>query len=240
MSQASTSKQAKRNQLILEYYPMVRRIAYRMVSRYPSSVEVDDLITIGTMGLMDAVDRLDEKRSISFTAYAQVRIQGAILDELRRQDWVPRSVRKRAKQLKRAHDLLHSQLGRSPTEQEWAKFMNLSVERLRELLRTSEVRSLISLEQGSEEDDSIAQNLQAETPTPAEIALRQDTASIIREVLTELSERDRRLIELYYFQEYSFAQIAKIFGITESRVSQLHSRIKRRLNTLLESYAMAA
>ena len=99
----------EREQLILSHYPMVRRVAYRMVARYPSNVDVEDLVTIGTMGLIEAVDRFEENRSISFSAYARIRVQGAILDELRKQDWVPRSVRDRAQEIKKARENLKKQ-----------------------------------------------------------------------------------------------------------------------------------
>ena len=102
----------ERDRLILEHYPMVRRVAYRMVSRYPSCVEADDLITIGTLGLIDAVDRFEESRSISFSAYARIRVQGAILDELRKNDWVPRSVRNRSTRIRDGKQYLTKELGR--------------------------------------------------------------------------------------------------------------------------------
>ena len=143
----------EREELILQHYPMVRRVAYRMVSRYPSCIEADDLVTIGTLGLIDAVDKFEESRSVSFSAYARIRVQGAILDELRKTDWVPRSVRNRFSRIQETKQNLREKLGRDPKEEEVAQALGVGVERLREMIQGATVRTLVSMEEGSEDEE---------------------------------------------------------------------------------------
>ncbi len=223
-----------REQLILGHYEMVRRIAYRMVSRYPSCVEVDDLITIGMLGLIDAVDRFEHDRSISFKAYARIRVQGAIVDELRKADWVPRSVRNRATNLQRTREHLSEKLGRRAEEEEVAKELGVNVTRLREMVRDSTVRTLVSMfEKTHDDDDTVADTIACDAPTPYEDATVTRVRELIAEVVSELSERDRALVELYYYRDLKFREIGEILGVTESRVSQLNTRLKKRIRERL-------
>ncbi|HJN73626.1 MAG TPA: FliA/WhiG family RNA polymerase sigma factor [Myxococcota bacterium] len=226
----------RREELILAHYPMVRQVAYRMVSRFPSCVEADDLVTIGTIGLIDAVDRFEEDRRISFSAYARIRVQGAILDELRKEDWVPRSVRTRHHALKVAREALRLKLGREPTHVEWAAGMEITVERLRDMIKDSTLRALVSMEEENpHSEDTIGDSLVGDAACPADEATRSHVASMVREAVTGLPERERYLVELYYFQDLTFREIGQILGVTESRVSQLHTRMKARLYSKLQS-----
>jgi len=230
---AEMSKQ-EREELILQHYPMVRRVAYRMVSRYPSCIEADDLVTIGTLGLIDAVDKFEESRSVSFSAYARIRVQGAILDELRKADWVPRSVRNRFSRIQETRRSLKETLGRDPTEEEVAKDLSVPVERLREMIQGSTVRTLVSMEEGSEEEEKVGATLPSADPTPLEAATKEHLRKIVRARVTDLPERERQIVDMYYFQELTFREIGQILGITESRVSQLHSRMKARMSSELQ------
>ena len=230
---AEMSKQ-EREELILQHYPMVRRVAYRMVSRYPSCIEADDLVTIGTLGLIDAVDKFEESRSVSFSAYARIRVQGAILDELRKADWVPRSVRNRFSRIQETRRSLKETLGRDPTEDEVAKDLGVPVERLREMIQGSTVRTLVSMEEGSEEEEKVGSTLPSADPTPLEAATKEHLRKMVRARVTDLPERERQIVDMYYFQELTFREIGQILGITESRVSQLHSRMKARMSSELQ------
>ncbi|MEE2750089.1 MAG: RNA polymerase sigma factor FliA [Myxococcota bacterium] len=232
---ANTARITKqdRDRLILKYYPMVRRVAYRMVTRYPSCIEADDLVAIGTLGLIDAVDRFEESRTLSFAAYARIRVQGAILDELRKSDWVPRSVRNRNTRILEAKQSLTEQLGREPLHEELAKHLEISEERLSSLIQGATVRTLVSMEEGKVDDETIGKSLQSEEPTPLEAATRTHLRTVVRGHVSTLPERERQIVEMYYFQELTFREIGEILGITESRVSQLHSRMKRRLSSTL-------
>ena len=230
---AEMSKQ-EREELILQHYPMVRRVAYRMVSRYPSCIEADDLVTIGTLGLIDAVDKFEESRSVSFSAYARIRVQGAILDELREADWVPRSVRNRFSRIQECKRSLKESLGRDPTEEEVAQDLGVGVDRLREMIQGATVRTLVSMEEGSEEEESVGSTLPSAEPTPLEAATKEHLREMVRDRVTELPERERQIVDMYYFQELTFREIGQILGITESRVSQLHSRMKARMSSELQ------
>ncbi len=225
----------RREALILAHYPMVRKVAYRMVSRFPSCVEADDLVTIGTLGLIDAVDRFDMDRSISFSAYARIRVQGAILDELRKEDWVPRSVRNRNARLRGMRDTLKEELGRDPSHAELAGALKVTTARLSEIIEDANIRTLVSMEEkspGSEEH--ISELLTSNTATPMEEATRAHVAAMVREALLTLPERERMLVDLYYFRDLSFKEIGEVMDVSESRVSQLHTRMKARLSSKLQ------
>ena len=224
----------EREELILQHYPMVRRVAYRMVSRYPSCIEADDLVTIGTLGLIDAVDKFEESRSVSFSAYARIRVQGAILDELRKTDWVPRSVRNRFSRIQETKQNLREKLGRDPKEEEVAQDLGVGVERLREMIQGATVRTLVSMEEGSEDEESVGSTLPSADPTPLEAATKEHLREMVRARVTDLPERERQIVDMYYFQELTFREIGQILGITESRVSQLHSRMKARMSSELQ------
>jgi RNA polymerase sigma factor for flagellar operon FliA len=234
MAQIAEMSKRERDELILQHYPMVRRVAYRMVSRYPSCIEADDLVAIGTLGLIDAVDKFEANRSVSFSAYARIRVQGAILDELRKADWVPRSVRNRFSRIQLTRQSLQETLGRSPTEEEVAKELDVGVERLREMIQGSTVRTLVSMEEGSEEEDSVGTTLPSPEPTPLEAATKEHLRKMVRARVTGLPERERQIVDMYYFQELTFREIGQILGITESRVSQLHSRMKARMSSEMQ------
>lgn len=235
MAQTALMTKQEREQLILSHYAMVRRVAFRMVSRYPSCIEADDLITIGTLGLIDAVDKFESNRSVSFSAYARIRVQGAILDELRKADWVPRSVRNRFSKLQETRKLLFEELGRDPTEDELAVKLEVSVERLRALIKGATVRTVVSIEEGKDDNENkIGSTLPSQEPTPLEAATREHLREAVRKKVSDLPERERQIVDMYYFQELTFREIGEILGITESRISQLHSRMKSRLNSDLE------
>ncbi len=222
-----------RNALILEYYPMVRRVAYRMARRLPRCVDAEDLVHIGVLGLIDAVDRYEPGRAGSFAAYARIRVQGAMVDEMRKNDWVPRSVRNRAAKLDKARRRLQEELGRKPTRQELADALGVDTARLDRLDRTADVRVLVSTEEGNDDEGTVGENLQAPGLDLDEMIARQDIGDKVRAILDDLPERERLIVDLYYYRDLNFKEIAGILGVTESRISQLHSRMKRRIRDRL-------
>ncbi|MCP4804725.1 MAG: FliA/WhiG family RNA polymerase sigma factor [Proteobacteria bacterium] len=236
MTATAQNTQDRREALILAHYPMVRSVAYRMVGRFPSCVEAEDLITIGTIGLIDAVDKFQENQSVTFSAYARIRVGGAILDELRKEDWVPRSVRTRHHELKTARETLRMDLGRDPTQQEWAKALGVTTARLNKMVQDSTLKTLISMEETTPSgDESIGDSLVGNSPNPMDEATRGHVAAMVREAICTLPERERYLVEMYYFQDLTFKEIGAILDVTESRVSQLHTRMKSRLYSKLQS-----
>jgi RNA polymerase sigma factor for flagellar operon FliA len=224
---------AVRRKLIEDHVPMVRRVAFRLASRYPSCVDVDDLINMGMLGLIDAVDRFEADRSISFTAYARIRVQGAIVDEMRKVDWVPRSVRDRGDRIKVSREKLSRDLGREPTEAELARDLGVSETRLRELNDHSLIHSVVSMQDGLDDDHNLGDLIPHEGATPGEVLEASDFRDRVRSAVGQLPERDRMIVDLYYFKELGFREIGQVLGVTESRVSQLHTRIMERLRPLL-------
>jgi RNA polymerase sigma factor for flagellar operon FliA len=213
----------------MQHYPMVRRIAYRMARRLPRYVDVEDLVNIGMIGLIDAVDRFEPGRAASFSAYARIRVQGAIVDEMRKNDWVPRSVRDRAARIDTARRELLKSLGHDPSLDEIAQYMEIGVKRLEELLRTADVRVLVSMEDGNDDDNTIGDSLSDSEQDLDDDVTRRLFGEKIREVLNTLPERERLIVEMYYYRDFTFKEISRVLGVTESRVSQLHSRMKRRV-----------
>jgi RNA polymerase sigma factor for flagellar operon FliA len=222
-----------RQTLIEKYIPMVRKVAFRLASRYPSCVDAEDLVNMGMFGLIDAVDRFEQDRSISFAGYARIRVQGAIVDEMRKADWVPRSVRDRGDRIRDAKESLKRSLGRDATEAEVAGHLGVSEDRLRELNMGSTIHNVVSIADGIDEDHSVGDSIPSEQATPSEVAEGADFRNAIRLAVGSLPDRDRMIVELYYFREVGFKEIGQLLGVTESRVSQLHTRIMNNLRPLL-------
>ena len=233
----SSGHDQDRDALILQHYPMVRKVAYRMARRLPQCVDAEDLVNIGIIGLIDAVDRFEPGRAPSFAAYARIRVQGAIVDEMRKNDWVPRSVRDRSARLQRARQALEDDLGRSPTREETARFLQVSVERLGELERTADVRVLVSTEEGSDDEGTISDKLADLGQAVDETVRRGQVSGRVREVISALPDRERTIVQRYYFEDRTFREIAAELGVTESRVSQLHTRLKKRMRPMLSEVA---
>jgi RNA polymerase sigma factor for flagellar operon FliA len=231
----STPSDPERDELILRYYPMVRQVAYRMARRLPQCVDAEDLVNIGMIGLIDAVDRYEASRAPSFAAYARIRVQGAIVDEMRKNDWVPRSVRDRAQMLDRAKRTLADRHGRDPSASEMAEYLGVDKKRMLELTRHSNIRVLVSTEEGSDTDARVGDRLADPGASPADQVAKDHLGGIVRGVIKELPERERLIAEMYYFRDRTFKDIAQTLGVTESRVSQLHSRMKKRIRERMES-----
>jgi RNA polymerase sigma factor for flagellar operon FliA len=228
------ARQAERDALILAHYPMVRRVAYRMVSRYPSCVEVDDLVSIGVQGLIEAVDRYESDRDASFAAYARIRVKGTILDALRMSDWVPRSVRDRASTVRQSRDLLRRRLGAEPSGQQLAEHLGLEMREFHRLMAQATPHVLVSSEEQQDDDgQTVGDRIADNGPTPEVCTEKAFIAQAIEAALTDLPERERQIVEMYYRQGMTFRAIGEKMNVTESRVCQLHARLKRRLESRL-------
>ena len=230
-----------KEKLILEYAPLIKFIAQKIAVRLPSNIEFDDLVSSGVIGLMDAIDKYDPSRDNKFKTYAEFRIRGAILDELRAQDWVPRSVREKAKQLERAHVRLEQGLGRPPTEDEITKELNISKEEYFELLNQVKSVSILSLDEAgsfnSSDRKSILSLLEScKIPSP----LMELNLKVVKEVVTKaienLPEKQRLVLSLYYYEDLNLKEIGEVLEVTESRVSQLHTQAVLWLRRKLKNY----
>jgi RNA polymerase sigma factor for flagellar operon FliA len=233
----ATGSEESRNRLLEHYLPIVKYTAERLHTKLPDEVEVDDLISSGIFGLMDAVRAFDVNRGVKFETYCAQRIRGAILDELRSLDWVPRLVRARAQKLNRATQFLEAQLGRKPNEKELATQMKLPMKEFHKLQRDAKATGVVSLnrkfyETDSNRDVSEQDILEDEgSESPIRVAQRKD----LKDLLTRgLSRAERLIIILYYFEEMTMKEIGKTLDLSESRVSQMHSAIMDRLRTQLQ------
>lgn len=229
--------QELRDRLVLHYAPLVKYVAGRVGTGLPSHVEVSDLIQSGIFGLVDAIEKFEPERGLKFETYAMQRIRGAILDDLRAQDWVPRSVRSRARDVERALERLEARLQRTATDAELAAELELSTEELRDLLAQLQMTSVVALDDligSGSAAASLVETLRddrAEDPMAA--LVDRDSRRQLAEAVERLSDRDRIVVTLYYFENLTLAEIGKVLGVTESRVCQLHTRAVLRLRSKL-------
>lgn len=223
---------ALRDLLVVHHLPLVRAVAHRLAAGLPPYVDVADLIQSGIFGLIDAVQRYVPERSPRFEGYAARRIRGAILDELRAQDWVPRSVRGRVRELDRAQEVLEARLRRGATERELAAELGMSLRELTDLTRHVQLASIEALHDAAGGISELFPDLDA--PDPLARIQEQETMRELAAAVEELGERDRMVIRLYYHENQTLAEIGLMLGVTESRVCQLHTRLVRRLRGRLE------
>jgi RNA polymerase sigma factor FliA len=232
--------QATRDRLILTYAPLVKYVAGRLGSGLPSHVDESDLVSYGLLGLIDAIERYDPDRDVKFETYAIQRIRGAIIDELRSMDWVPRSVRSRARDIEKAIMQLESQLLRAPTDEEIAKKLGVSEEELDGALLEISRSSIAALDElwssptGS--GDAVALVDTIEDPhsvEPGGEIEKTELKELIGESIASLPEREKLVITLYYYEELTLREIGEVLGVTESRVSQLHTKAILRLKARL-------
>ena len=244
----SSKSPATREAIILRYAPLVKYVAGRVAIGLPSNVEFDDLVSFGVFGLMDAIEKFDPSRGIKFETYAIARIRGAILDGLRSNDWVPRSVRQKARELERTCADLENRLGRSATDQEISEAMNISTQDFYDLLSEVSCTTLSSLDElwlvHSNDDDTV-RVLDLVRNNDSEDPLHQVEMDEVKTTLATsidgLPERERMVIALYYYEGLTLKEIGEIMEISESRVSQIHTkaifRLRGRLNRWRKSIA---
>ena len=226
------SRRDLRNRLVENYLPLVKYNGERIWSRLPDGVELDDLISAGVFGLMDAINAFDMTRGVKFETYCVPRIRGAMLDELRTMDWVPRLVRSKASKLNEAVKTLEAKMGRAPTEVELAQHLELSVPELEKMIQEANAVNLISLNKKWYETDSykdvreidILEDKKGEDPTR-----RIQKSDLMRLVTKGLNRNERLIIILYYYEEMTMKEIGATLDLSESRVSQMHSAIVQRL-----------
>lgn len=231
----------EKNKLVIEYSPLIKFIAQKIAVRLPSNIELDDLISSGVIGLMDAIDKYDPTRDNKFKTYAEFRIRGAILDELRAQDWVPRSVRDKSKMLDKALVELEAQLGRSPSEEEVANKLGLSMDEFYDLINQVRPVSLVSIDDAntlSNMDKKSILNLLEGTRlnNPLVQLNMKSVKEVVAKAIEDLPERQRLVLSLYYYEDLNLKEIGRILRVTESRVSQLHAQAVARLRAKLTQF----
>lgn len=239
--------QGVRDRLILTYAPLVKYVAGRLGSGLPAHVEESDLVSYGLLGLISAIERYEPSRDVKFETYAVTRIRGSIIDELRSMDWVPRSIRARARDIERAIARLEGELGRAPTDDEIAAKLGVSSDELDEALLDISRSSMAALDElwtssaGSGDPVALIDTIEDPQAAAPEVEL---SATEVREVLGDaiarLPEREKLVVTLYYYEELTLREIGDVLGVTESRVSQLHTKAILRLKARLAGFPSAA
>jgi len=222
---------------VRQYAPLVRRLAHQMVARLPANVELDDMIQAGMMGLMDAAARFEVSQGTQFEVYAAQRIRGAMLDELRANDWMPRSARKSQRDIESAIHRLENRLQRAPFEAEVAAELGLPVTEYQDMLngaRGSQLVYLDDLRGGSDDEDYLERYLVIDGQEPAAILRDKRFREALVAAIEELPEREKMLLSLYHEQDMNLREIGAVMGVTESRVCQLHSQAVARLRSKLK------
>jgi RNA polymerase sigma factor FliA len=233
---------AERDQLIIRYAPWVKYIALRMAAKLPAHIQAEDLMSAGIIGLIDALDKFNPTREVQFKTYAQIRIQGAMKDELRALDWASRSMRQKVKRLEQAYATLERELGRPPSSEEVASSLGIKMAAFEDMLDDVKGTTLVSLEelgQGPASEDKSAlleALLTRQDQDPLEMLNLQDLKKALTVAIAELPEKERLVLSLYYFEELTMKEVGKVLNLTESRISQLHTQAVLRLRAKLKGY----
>jgi RNA polymerase sigma factor FliA len=237
----STGRQDLRDRLILTYAPLVKYVAGRLGTGLPAHVEEGDLVSYGLLGLIGAIERYEPDRDVKFETYAIARIKGSIIDELRSLDWVPRSVRSRAREIERAMVELENRLRRAPTDEEIATEVGISRQEFDDNLTQISRSSVAALDElwtiSSSGGDTVSLIDTIEDPNaddPSHAMARTEVREQLADAIARLPERERLVISLYYYEELTLREIGEVLGVTESRVSQLHTKAVLRLKVRLQ------
>ena len=229
-------KPSSQDEQITKYAPLVKRIAYHMMARLPASVEVDDLIQVGLIGLMDAVGRFDGTQGAQFESYATQRIRGAMLDELREADWLPRHVRQKSRQIESAIHKLEQRNGKSPSEQEISAELGMPIDQYQSMLGDVKCSQLLYYEDFSDEDSAsfLERYLVDGSSDPLAVLEDEGFRDSLVAAIHHLPERERSMMGMYYEQDMNLKEIGAVLGVSESRVCQLHSQAVARLRAQLK------
>ncbi|MBQ6813953.1 MAG: FliA/WhiG family RNA polymerase sigma factor [Lachnospiraceae bacterium] len=228
-----------REKIIIEYAPLVKIVAGRLSMYLGYNVEYDDLVGYGIFGLIDAIDKFDYGKGIKFETYASLRIRGAILDQIRKMDWIPRSLRQKQKKIDAAMSKLEVEFGRPATDEELAKEIGISEDELVNWQGQANISNVISLDEfveasGEKEVESVSVNT---FDTPEEVIEKEELKKLLAESLETLTDREKKVILLYYYEELTLKEISMVLEVSESRVSQLHTKALQKMRAKLGSAA---
>lgn len=226
------------NQVIEQYADLVKRIAHHMMGRMPANVAVEDLIQAGMIGLIDASKKFDNSKGASFETYAGIRIRGAMIDELRKGEWAPRSVHRNARAIQEAIQTVENRTGRDASDREVADELGITMDEYHAMLQDSMATKLFSIDEMQAPDDHIEKSaLDLDHENPYEGMQKDALRAQLAHAITELPEREQLVLSLYYDEELNLKEIGEVLGVSESRVSQLHSQAAQRLRARLKSWA---
>lgn len=229
-----------REKIILEYAPLVKVVAGRLSMYLGYNVEYEDLVSYGIFGLIDAIDKFDCMKDVKFETYASLRIRGAILDQIRKMDWIPRTIRQKQKKIDSVIREIEARSGRNATDEEIAEGLGISGDEYVEWQSQMKITNVVSLneflEQGSEVSNEASHTKSAQFDSPEEVLERDELKRILAEALELLTEKERKVIVLYYYEELTLKEISSILEVSESRISQLHTRALQKMKAKLGSY----
>jgi len=231
-----------RNKVILEHLPQIKYIAQRISRRLPPEVQLDDLISAGVIGLLDAYAKFDKSKGVQFKTYAEIRIRGEILDSLRGLDWAPRSLRSRSKEIEQAYSQLEQKLQRPARDEEVAQWLKIDIETFHSLLDQLNGLTIGHFHRSSADEEKIDEDQvplkylsHSHGESPFESVQKQEMREILTEIIQQLPEREQLILSLYYYEELTMKEIGQILGVNESRVSQLHTRTMLRMRAKLQA-----
>jgi len=228
-----------RDMFVKQYAPLVKYVAGKVAIGMPHNVEFDDLVGFGVFGLFDAIEKFDPEKHVKFKTYAVTRIRGAIFDELRSIDWVPRSVRQKSREIEESVHRLEASLGRSASDEEIAKEMNMNLDEFQKTMMKISGTSILSLNDvwyNDDENDKVTIVDSIESPNsmnPDTIVEKEEIKWVIVEAINELPEKEKKVLVLYYYEDLTLKEIGKVLDVTESRISQLHTKAIMRLRSKL-------
>jgi len=226
--------------LVTKYAPLVKRIAYHLISRLPPSVQPDDLIQAGMIGLLEASRNYNSDQGASFETYAGIRVRGAMLDEIRKNDWAPRSVHRKARMIAEIVKQIENSTGRDARDHEIAEEMGLSLNEYHRLLKESNAHKVFGYEDVGMDEDSMATGLSEKMSGPYDKLQRDDFKRNLSQAIAGLPERERLVMSLYYDKELNLREIGSVIGVSESRVSQIHSQAVIRLQARMTVWSRSA
>ncbi|MDF2906580.1 MAG: polymerase, sigma 28 subunit, FliA/WhiG [Herbinix sp.] len=223
--------------IIIEYAGLVKLVAGRLSMYLGYTVEYDDLVGYGTFGLIDAVDKFDYTKGVKFETYASLRIRGAILDQIRKMDWIPRSIRQKQRKIDMAYQSLEQKYGRLASDEEIADELEISVDELETWQNQTKVTNIISLDEFMEQgtESKVEQSLTADFDQPDKIVEKQELKEVLLKTLETLTEKEKKVIILYYYEELTLKEISRILEVSESRISQLHTKALQKMKVRLGS-----
>ena len=227
-----------REQLIVEYAPLVKVVAGKLTMYLGSNVEYDDMVGYGVFGLIDAIDKFDLTKEVKFETYASLRIRGAILDQIRKMDWIPRTVRQRQRKITDAIKEIEARTGKSATDEEIAEALGISSDEYDDWQNQMKVTNVVSLDEFVEGGSDISDggSIAAKVEKPEEAIEREEMKKMLAEALTTLTEKEQKVVLLYYYEELTLKEISNILEVSESRVSQLHTKALNKLKVKLGPY----
>ncbi|MBR1478101.1 MAG: FliA/WhiG family RNA polymerase sigma factor [Lachnospiraceae bacterium] len=237
---ARTKSQESREALILEYAQLVKIVAGRLSMYLGYNVEYEDLVSYGIFGLIDAIDKFDSLKEVKFETYASLRIRGSILDQIRKMDWIPRTIRQKQKKIETAIREIETDKGRSATDEEIAEKLGITDDEFVDWQSQMKITGLVSLNEYMESGSDIPQDYYGQTTarfdSPEEKVEKEELTKVLGEALKLLTDKEQKVIALYYFEELTLKEIANILEVSESRISQLHTRALQKMRTKMGLY----